>query len=195
VGKPLPRVEIKIDENTGEVLMRAPWLMKGYFNDPEKTAAAIQNGWLHTGDQGELRSDGFLVLTGRVSDTFKTAKGKFIAPGPLEWKLSENILIEQVCVAGLGIPQPIALVSLSEVGKSESRPEVTERMEESLKALNETLPSYQHIAKIVVVKDEWTVENGLLTPTLKIKRNKMNERYEDRYNSWFNAKETVVWES
>ncbi|MCG9910177.1 MAG: AMP-binding protein [Flavobacteriales bacterium] len=195
VGKPLPQVEINIEENTGEVLMRAPWLMEGYFNEPEKTAAAIQNGWLHTGDQGELRSDGFLVLTGRVSDTFKTAKGKFIAPGPLEWKLSENILIEQVCVAGLGIPQPIALVSLSEVGKSESRSEVTERLEESLKALNESLPTYQHIAKIVVIKEEWTVDNGLLTPTLKIKRNKMNERYEDRYNTWFNAKETVVWES
>lgn len=193
VGKPLPKVEIKIEASSGEVLMRAPWLMSGYYDEPEKTAAAIQNGWLHTGDQGELTPDGSLKLTGRVSDTFKTAKGKFIAPGPLEWKLSENHMIEQVCVAGLGIPQPIALVVLSEIGKSEDRKDVTESLEESLRELNSGLPSYQQLAKIVVINEEWNVDNGLLTPTLKIKRNKMNERYEGRYEAWYNAEGSILW--
>ncbi len=195
VGKPLPEVEIRIEESTGEVLMKAPWLMEGYYNEPEKTASTLRDGWLHTGDQGELTQEGFLKLTGRVSDTFKTAKGKFIVPGPLEWQLSENVMIEQVCVAGLGIPQPIALVALSEVGKHENREEVTERLTESLNLLNESLPSYQQISKIVVVKDEWNVDNGLLTPTLKIKRNKMNECYGEKLEKWSNLTQTIIWES
>ncbi len=194
VGKPLPEVEIKIEEHTGEVLMKAPWIMQGYYNEPEKTAATLRDGWLHTGDQGELTPDGFLKLTGRVSDTFKTSKGKFVAPGPLEWQLAENVFIEQVCVAGLGIPQPVALVALSEVGKHEERDEVIQRLTESLNHLNQTLPGYQQISKIVVVKDEWNVDNGLLTPTLKIKRNKMNERYGEKLEGWSKTTETVIWE-
>jgi long-subunit acyl-CoA synthetase (AMP-forming) len=194
VGKPLPEVEIKIEAHSGEVLMKAPWIMQGYFNEPEKTAATLRDGWLHTGDQGEITADGFLKLTGRVSDTFKTSKGKFVAPGPLEWQLAENILIEQVCVTGLGIPQPIALVSLSEVGKHEEREEVIQRLTESIGSLNQSLPGYQQVSKIVVAKDEWTVDNGLLTPTLKIKRNKMNERYTDKLEAWSKRTDMVIWE-
>jgi len=195
VGKPLPQVEIKIEPETGQVLMKAPWLMKGYFKDPEKTAETLRDGWLYTGDKGALTPDGHVLLDGRVSDTFKTAKGKFIDPGPLEWKMSENTLIEQICVTGLGIPQPIALVSLSEIGKSLPRPEVEERLKASLEKLNEGHPGYRHVAKVIVVNDEWTIDNGLLTPTLKIKRNKLNERYGQKFETWYNAGAIVQFEN
>lgn len=194
VGKPIPGVEVKIIPETGEVCMKAPWIMIGYYKDDKKTAEVIKDGWLHTGDKGELDADGHLVLSGRVSDTFKTSKGKFIDPGPLEWKLSANTAIEQICVAGSGIPQPIALVSLSEIGKIMDRNEVVESLKESVKNVNAENSSYQHISTLVVVNDEWNVDNNLLTPTLKIKRNKIDDRYSSNYEKWYESKESVIWE-
>lgn len=193
VGKPLPGVDVKINPETGEICMKAPWIMVGYFKDEQKTAEAIQDGWLHTGDKGMLDEDGHLVLSGRVSDTFKTSKGKFIDPGPLEWQLSANTNIEQVCVSGNGIPQPIALVVLSETGKAISPEELNESLSESLQKLNAENSSYQHISTIVILNEEWHVDNGLLTPTLKIKRNKIDERYGAHYEKWQQAKESVLW--
>jgi long-subunit acyl-CoA synthetase (AMP-forming) len=192
VGKPLHGVEIKIDPETDEVLMRAPWLMKGYYKDDEKTAAVIQDGWLRTGDRGELDSEGFLKLTGRVSDTFKTAKGKFIVPAPMEWMLAKNNNIEQVCVVGLAAPQPLALVSLSELGKQIDKEKLHESLKYSLESLNNTLPSYQKVSKVVVIKDEWTTDSGILTPTLKIKRNIVDKRYSQYYESWSQRTELVI---
>ena len=192
VGKPIPGVEVRIISETGEICMRAPWNMVGYYKDDKKTAETIIEGWLHTGDKGDLDQDGHLVLTGRVSDTFKTSKGKFIDPGPLEWQLSANTFIEQICVTGSEIPQPIALVVLSESGKSTEQKELDESLEESMKSLNAQNSSYQHIQKIIIVKEEWTVDNGLLTPTLKIKRNQMNQKYGQQYEKWSNSKETII---
>ncbi|MCS6818900.1 MAG: AMP-binding protein, partial [Chitinophagales bacterium] len=192
VGKPLPGVEIKIDPETEEVLMRAPWLMKGYYKDEEKTAATLQDGWLRTGDRGEVDEEGFLRLTGRVSDTFKTAKGKFIVPAPLEWSLAKNNYIEQVCVVGLAAPQPLALVSLSEIGKQTSKEELFKSLEDTLNSVNNELPSYQKISKLVIVKDEWSTDSGMLTPTLKIKRNVVDKRYANFYQKWSEMKEVII---
>lgn len=194
VGKPLPQVQIRTVPETGEVLMKAPWLMQGYFGDSQKTAETLKEGWLHTGDKGALDNDGYLILDGRVNDTFKTSKGKFIDPGPLEWALAENTDIEQVCVAGQGLPQPIALVTLSESGKAADAPEVAGRLRETVEKLNAGHPAYRHIAKLVVMDHEWSTENGFLTPTLKIKRNKMTERYAPDFDRWYHKTGLVLWE-
>lgn len=118
VGKAVPGVNLKIDSQNGEILMQAPWLMKGYFEDEALTNQVMKNDWLHTGDMGRIDEEGFLYITGRLSETFKSSKGKFIAPAPLEWPFAVNDLIEQVCVVGLGLAQPLALVNLSEFAQT-----------------------------------------------------------------------------
>jgi long-subunit acyl-CoA synthetase (AMP-forming) len=193
VGKPLAGVEVKIDPDTDELIMRSPWLMVGYYKQPEKTAEVLRDGWLHTGDVAEITSDGFVKITGRLSDTFKTSKGKFITPGPKEWDLAENNFIEQVCVVGLGLDQPIALVILSEIGKRQTSDVLTESFEAQLQKINDASPLYQHIRKLIVLNDDWTVDNGLLTPTLKIKRRKIDQKYGPLFENWYNMKETVIF--
>lgn len=195
VGKGLPNVEIKIAENTGEVLMRAPWVMQGYYRDPEKTAHVLRDGWLHTGDQGELDEEGYLQLTGRVSDTFKSAKGKFIIPAPIEWVFAKNNHIEQVAVVGLAIPQPLALVVLSELGRQASREEVRESLTSSLEEANQDLANYERVCAVIVMEEDWSVDNGILTPTLKIRRDVLNERYQEFYMRWYEEGEPVLWEN
>ncbi len=193
VGKPLAGVEIKIDPETGELIMRSPWLMLGYYKQPEKTAEVLRDGWLYTGDVAEITPDGFVKITGRISDTFKTSKGKFITPGPKEWELAENQFVEQVCVAGRGLDQPIALVILSEIGKRQTSDVLTESFETQIKKINDASPLYQHIRKLIVLNDDWTVDNGLLTPTLKIKRRKIDQKYGHLFEKWYNMKETVIF--
>ncbi len=195
VGKLLPNVDLRIASETGEVQMRAPWIMSGYYKDPEKTAEVLQEGWLHTGDQGEMDEDGFLRLTGRVTDTFKSAKGKFIVPAPIEWGFAENPLIEQICVTGRTIPQPLALVVLSERGLQAPREWVQEQLRLTLQEVNATLAKFECIKSLVILQEPWTVDNGVLTPTLKIRREVLNQRFEDRFISWYARKEDIIWES
>jgi long-subunit acyl-CoA synthetase (AMP-forming) len=195
VGKPLPNVDLRIAPETGEVLMRAPWNMSGYYKDPDKTAEVLQDGWLHTGDQGEIDEEGFLRLTGRVTDTFKSAKGKFIVPAPIEWGFAENPLIEQICVTGRTIPQPLALVVLSERGLQAPREWVQEQLRLTLQEVNATLAKFECIKSLVILQEPWTVDNGVLTPTLKIRREVLNQRFEDRFWTWYARQEEIIWES
>lgn len=195
VGKALPNVQIKIDPESGEILMQAPWLMAGYYNDEAKTAEVIRNGWLYTGDQGELDAEGFLHITGRVADTFKSSKGKFIVPGPIEWGFAKNNFIEQICVVGLALPQPIALVVLSEIGRASEPEQVTQSIQSSLQEVNETLPNYERLSTVVIVKENWSVDNGILTPTMKIRRNVLNTHYEKQCLQWSESANTIVWEA
>lgn len=194
VGTPLPNVDLRIDPETSEVLMRAPWVMKGYYKDEEKTAHVLRDGWLHTGDQGRIDNDGFLRLTGRVSDTFKSSKGKYIIPAPIEWGFARNNLIEQVAVVGLAIPQPLALVVLSETGRAAPREEVRASLERTLKEVNAGLANYEKLKAVIVVKDSWAVENGILTPTMKIRRGVLNQQYQEFYQLWYDEKNSIIWE-
>lgn len=194
VGKPLPDVEVRIDKDTGEIQVRCPWMMRGYYNERTKTAEVLRNGWLHTGDQGMLDEEGFLVLTGRVVDTFKSAKGKYIVPGPIEAGFAKNSYIEQICVVGLALPQPMALVTLSELGQRSPRQEVLKSLESIRQEVNSILPSYEHLSAVIIVKEPWSIENGILTPTLKIKRNVLSKRYEPQLEKWSDNTETVIWE-
>jgi len=195
VGKASANAILKIDPETGEVLMKASFVMKGYYKNPEQTDKTIQDDWLHTGDQGYIDDDGYLYLTGRIKDTFKTAKGQFIVPAPIEFKLSGNPDIEQICLLGLGLPQPIALVSLSEIGDKKSREEIKNSLQNTLEKANVQLDNYKKVSTIVIVKDAFTVENGMLTPTLKTKRNKVNERYSNLIAPWHEHEDSVVFEN
>ena len=194
VGKAQYGSEIRIDGETGEILYKAPWNMAEYYNSPEKTAETLREGWLHTGDQGYLDDNGFLFITGRVKDTFKTSKGKFIVPAPLEFKFESNQDIEQICITGLGCPQPIALIFPSEIGLAKSSDQLKASLEKTLQEVNDALPNYQRISTIVITKEAWDVENGLLTPTLKVKRNKLYDRYRDLLVGWHELPENIVFE-
>ena len=128
--------------------------------------------------------DGFLKITGRVKDLFKTSKGKYIAPSPIEMKLSENNYIEQVCIVGTGIPQPIALVVASEEGKK-SLDVLKDSLKNTLAIINDILEKHEIIHNIIVVDDVWTVDNKLLTPSMKIKRNLLDKKYKENYLLWY----------
>jgi long-chain acyl-CoA synthetase len=194
VGKPMANVEIRIDPQTQEVIMRAPWVMAGYYNDPKRSAQVIQDGWLHTGDQGEITPDGYLKLTGRVSDTFKSAKGKFIVPAPIEWGFAKNSYIEQLCVVGFSIPQPLALAVLSEIGQKTPLEMVKASLIQTLEEVNAGLAHYERVKAVVITREPWAVENGVLTPTLKIRREALNRKYAEQYEYWFEKGERVIWE-
>ena len=189
VGQALPFCEVKLSDKN-EILIKHDALMLGYYKDIEQTNEIIKDGWLYTGDKGEIDADGFLKITGRVKDIFKTSKGKYVAPSPIEMKLSENNYIEQVCVVGTGIPQPIALAVLSDVSKK--LPDVNTSIEKTLNHVNQNLEKHEVINNIVLVKENWTVENKFLTPSMKIKRNTIDKKYQENYSMWYEKDKIVV---
>ncbi|WP_340678583.1 AMP-binding protein [Paraglaciecola sp.] len=188
IGHAYKGVDIRIAED-GEIQTKGPCNMKEYHLEPEKTAAVFtSDGYLKTGDKGSMDSDGYVRITGRLKEIFKTAKGKYIAPVPIESILMANSLIEQVCVTGSQLKQPIALMVLSAASQKLSQKQVEQSLLTTLNEVNGTLESHAALDNLVVMQDEWTVDNGLLTPTLKIKRHILEERYEDIINSPLNGK-------
>lgn len=193
VGKVMTGVDVKFSE-AGEILVKNPALMKGYYKNPELTAEVFtEDGYLKTGDIGEYDHEGYLSITGRVKDQFKTDKGKYISPAPIELACMVNNTIEQVCIVGTGIPQPIALVVLSELGKTMDRAEVVNSLTASIEALNPTLEKHERIEKVVIMKTDWSIDNNLLTPTLKVKRNAVEKLYQPLYRTWFDTNEKVIF--
>ena len=195
VGQRLSGLEVKIAED-GEIRLKSVSNLKGYYKEPELTAEAFDaDGFLRTGDMGEYDQDGFLKITGRAKDQFKTDKGKYISPTPIEMKLLVNTDIEQVCVVGMGIPQPIALVVLSAAGKKKSKEEIIQSLATSVAEINPALQKYEILEKAVVMKADWTIENGLLTPTMKVKRNEVEKIHLPKYPGWYHKQEgVVIWE-
>lgn len=194
VGKALSGVEVKISED-GEIRKKTAGDMKGYYKEPEMTAETFDaEGYLKTGDIGEYDKDGYLLITGRVKDIFKTDKGKYISPAPIELQLLTGTDIEQVCVVGTGVPQPMALVILSESGKTKSKEEIAQTFSGLLSVINPTLEKFEMLEKIVIMKDNWTIANGLITPTMKVKRNEIERMHLPKYPAWFEEKEKIVWE-
>ena len=191
VGKAMPDTDIKITKQ-GEITMKNDCIMQGYFKEDKLTNETIKNGYLHTGDKGVIDNDGYLTITGRIKDIFKTAKGKYVAPNPIELKLSKNSFIEQVCVVGDNLTQPIALVILSEGKKIVS--EIKSSFEELIVSINDQLEHHEKIKKIVILKDSWSIENNILTPTLKIKRNIVDEKYKKFYETWFDSENKIVFQ-
>lgn len=193
VGRAIPGGEVRIDGNTGEVLMKSPYMMTGYYKAPEKTAEVLQDGWLQSGDRGTMDNHGFLRIVGRVKDAFKTSKGSYVTPNPLEEVLAKNDFVEQVCVVGLGIPQPIALYNLSEIGLKADKADVEASIVKSIAELNETRAKYEHISTAIIQSEAWTMENEFLTPTLKVKRFNLDKVYGQKYLDWHESPEKVVW--
>ncbi|MFW5823681.1 MAG: AMP-binding protein [Marinobacter sp.] len=199
VGEALPGVECKIGENN-EVLVKSPTTMMGYYKDPERTKEAFtEDGFLRTGDMGEIDELGRLRLTGRLKEIFKTSKGKYVAPAPIENKLMRDDRIEAVCVSGENQVSPFCLVMLSEAAQHKRddpafRKELEKDFVELLKDVNQTLDPHEHLRFMVIVKEPWTIENDFLTPTMKLKRNVVENAYRDKVDDWYSQDKTVIWE-
>ncbi len=191
IGKAYEGVDIRISEE-GEIQLKAPCTMKEYYREPEKTAEAFTcDGYFRTGDRGKIDKEGYVSITGRLKDIFKTAKGKYVSPAPIEARLAESTDIEQVCVTGTHLKQPIALLVLSEAAAGQDKLLVEQRLQATLSATNARLESHQMLDHLLVLSQPWTIENDLLTPTLKIKRHALEAKFADIIQSAYSN--TVVW--
>ncbi|MCH8545081.1 MAG: AMP-binding protein [Alcanivorax sp.] len=197
VGTPNDGVECRIGDN-GEILVRSPANMQGYFKAPEKTREDLtEDGWLHTGDVGEIDEAGRLRITGRVKEIFKTEKGKYVAPAPIEGRFVSHPGIDQACVMGVDMPQPLILVCLSpeeeeHLSSDKAKEEYIEGLKALLQRVNGEIDAHERLDALVVVSETWGVENNLLTPTLKLKRNELEKLYQDRLAGWAKQR-SVVW--
>lgn len=192
IGKPGAGVDLKISE-IGEILVKGDGLMTGYYKDEAQTKLSFdEEGYFKTGDKGEIDSNGYVKITGRVKDIFKTSKGKYVTPVPIECKFGENPNIEQICITGAALTQPVALVVLSPEAREQDKEAMTSNLEETRQHINKSLESHARIGHIIVLKDEWTVDNGLLTPTLKFKRHELESRYKPFYEE--SHQDKIVWE-
>jgi long-chain acyl-CoA synthetase len=179
VGMPMDdSIGVRVSD-TGEIQFKSKGLMKGYYLDPEKTAEVFDDGWYRTGDSGKFDEDGNLWVTGRVSEVFKTSKGKFIVPTRLENHFGRSPILAQFCVMGHGLDQPILLTTLSESGATLDPETVKSELHSLLDEINAEVPSFEKIGQICVVP-EWTIENALLTPTMKLKRHQIEQTYRER---------------
>ena len=189
VGQPMDSsVEVRLSSDD-EIQFRSKGLMQGYYLEPEKTAEVFDDGWYCSGDSGRFDDDGNLWITGRISDVFKTSKGKFVLPTALEDKFARTNLLAQLCVLGHGLDNPLLIASLSEVGQALDAEQLKSELDALLDTVNQELASHESVSSIFITP-EWTVESGLLTPTLKIKRKKIEEQYRDEAIA-FEAKRCV----
>ena len=195
VGSVWPNTKVMISAE-GEILTKSEANMLGYYKQPEQTAEMIdEKGWLHTGDKGELSKDGYLRITGRIKDLFKTSKGKYVSPSQMEEFFGRSNLVDQVCVLGSGLSQPIALIVLSDLGKKSDREHIHGNISELMKFVNQKVDAHERLDHIVVLNDDWSIESGILTPTLKIKRNVIEKMYETKISKWILTKEFVIFNS
>ncbi|MDA8938559.1 AMP-binding protein [Flavobacteriaceae bacterium] len=192
VGRAKSGVDLKISDQ-GEILMKGPFTLSCYYKNEEVTNETLKDGWLHTGDKGHIDKDGFLYITGRIKDMFKTSKGKYIEPGVLEAYFGNVSEFSQVCVVGLNCDQPLLLAVPSESAK-DNKAAVNTKLTKTLDQINNKLDNYKKISKIIFVKEDWVPENGMTTPTLKIKRSKIDEQFSDQYSKWEKNDDKVIWE-
>ncbi|MDC8830718.1 AMP-binding protein [Alteromonas gilva] len=191
IGRPWGGVSLRLSEQQ-ELLTKSPGNMQGYYLDPERTAEAFtEDGYLRTGDKAAVDNDGYYFITGRIKEIFKTAKGKYVTPAPIEALLMEDNHIEQVCVTGAGLPHPVALLVLSEEGQAQSADAVTASLRDTLKKVNANLESHQRLGHLIVISEPWTIENELLTPTLKVKRHVLEKRFSEVIEQDYS--DPIVW--
>jgi len=201
VGPAYPGVEHRIDPVTGEIQMRSQALMMGYYKEPEKTAEAFTpDGWLRTGDKGQIDALGLLRITGRVKDLFKTGKGKYVAPAPIEDKLVMHEAVEACVVTGANLGQPLGIVMLNaeavaRTTSAEGRAAMEASLAAHLAAINATLDPHERLQTLVVSTTPWTVDNDVITPTFKVKRNRIEDLYARHYEAWEASGRTVIWQT
>lgn len=199
VGEPMPGVIQRISPE-GEVQIKSPASMMGYYKAPDITAEAFtEDGFLKTGDLGEIDELGRLKLTGRSKELFKTSKGKYVAPAPIENRIVSHPEVEMVCVSGADYPQPHCLIMLSEDAyPKRNDPAFREQFEASIQPIieeiNRTVDPHEALQFVAVVNDQWTIENSFLTPTMKMKRNVVESAYRGYWDDWYAARKKVIWQ-
>ncbi|WP_286262132.1 AMP-binding protein [Thalassotalea atypica] len=176
IGHPLSCVEMKLSDQD-EILIRGDAVFGSYYLNPTANESAFEEGWFRTGDRGLITNTGAFKIIGRLKEEFKTSKGKYVTPAPIEGKLCASNNIELACVMGTGLKQPIALVMLSE-SAGDIDDVLSAELFQTLTEVNGTLERHQQLDYLLVCKEQWTIENGLLTPTMKIKRSSIEEKYE-----------------
>lgn len=198
VGRVIEDVEVKIAKN-GEILVKGPNVMQGYYKDPEKSASVLKNGYFHTGDKGEIDSEGFLKITGRTKEMFKTSGGKYVIPTLLEGQLKQSLFIEQVMVVGENEKMPAAIVqpnfeyiaewcekeklNLGATNEEIIASEVLiNKIQEELNDCNSHFGKWEQIKRFELTPDVWSIDGGHLTPTMKMKRAVIKKIYEDLYD-------------
>ncbi len=198
VGKPLPDTEVKIAED-GEILIKGPQVMQGYYKDPEKTAEVLKNGYFHTGDIGVIDEDGFLKITDRKKSMFKTSGGKYVAPQLIENAMKQSRFIEQILVVGEGEKMPAALIQPnwefiadwserkeknipSDTKEAYTNEVLIKRIQKEVDKFNERFGKWEKVKRFELTPDIWSIEDGHLTPTMKMKRKVIKEKYIDLYN-------------
>ena len=200
VGHANRGVVCRIADGTGEILVKSPGQMLGYFKEPQKTADCYtEDGFFRTGDMGEIDEAGRLRITGRVKDLFKTAKGSYVAPVPIENQLGSHPRVEAVCVSGANQSATFALVLLSEetrkaLAGGSAREPISAELERLIDRVNASLDPHEQMEFVVVVQDSWTIDNGMLTPTMKIRRSMVESKYEPMVERWFKSGQRVIWE-
>src|SRR5579862_276787 len=207
VGKTLPNLEVHIAED-GEILVRGPSVFKGYWNRPEETKAALSDGWFKTGDIGNIDADGYLSVTDRKKDLIKTSGGKFIAPQPIENSLKLNSLVGVPAILGdrrkfaavIVSPNFVALeqwarannIPFASRQELVANPKVQSLYEEIVEGVNQNLARFEKLKRVILVDDEFTVENGILTPTMKLKRRVIEERYHQQIDELYAQAEAAT---
>lgn len=198
VGVPLPGVEVRISDE-GEVLIKSPGQMVGYYKRADLDAESFTaDGFFRTGDRGERRSDGLLKITGRIKELFKTSKGKYVAPAPIENLLNAHPMVELSLVSGVGQAAAYAMVVLAEdlrpkVGDPAVRAQVQEELGRLLEEINQQLADYEQLKMIVVAPEPWTVENGCLTPTMKVRRSRIEAAVDAQVDGWYASQNVILW--
>jgi long-chain acyl-CoA synthetase len=199
VGYPYDGIESRLDPETDEIQVRSPGTMLGYFREPEQTSAAMTaDGWLRTGDKGVLDAEGGLRISGRVKDIFKTGKGKYVAPAPIEDRLVMHTAVEACCVTGANLGQPLGILMLNmetarRVADAAERKALEASLAGHLQSINATLDPHERLDCLVIVQQPWTVESGLITPTFKVRRNRIEDVYAAHYERWVVQRRPVVW--
>jgi len=199
IGHPYADVDCKLSDS-GEILVKSPGNMVGYYKAPELTAEAFtEDGYLRTGDQGEMDEEGRLRITGRIKEIFKTSKGKYVAPAPIENLINDDPNIELSLVGGSGMPMTHGVIQLAEdliptLDDPEVRAKIDADLEALLEKVNSKLVNFERLGFLVVAKDRWTISDGHLTPTQKIRRPIIEKLYEPKQEAWYESGKKVVWE-
>jgi long-chain acyl-CoA synthetase len=204
VGKPYPGVDVRIDPETQEILIKSLGRMVEYWKLPEKTAESFtEDGYFKTGDRGLREADGMLKITGRLKELFKTSKGKYVSPAPIENLLNEDPLVELSLVGGASMPQPYCQIVIAEDVriKLQKNPDdaglkkmITDKISSLLDKVNGQIEHHEQMKFAVIATSEWTTENQKLTPTLKIKRGTIEDEAQPKLDGWYEAGEKIIFD-
>ncbi|HLO93265.1 MAG TPA: AMP-binding protein, partial [Burkholderiaceae bacterium] len=199
VGPAYDGVQLRIDPANGELLMRSPAVMLGYYKEPAMTAEVLdKDGWLHTGDKASIDAQGLVRITGRVKDLFKTSKGKYVAPAPIEDRLTMHHAVEACAVTGANLGQPVGIVMLSpdaaeRSGSEADRQQLMAQLTQHLDDVNARLDPHEQLDCLILVKTPWTVDNGFITPTFKVRRNRVDEVFGHKLEAWVEERRKIIF--